>query len=195
MLNILNVQQQWVMDVWWEWLAPQLHSLHFANVQLCFCEIFCIDYNITICADLMVRRYNLKGLEDLETFSTLFRKQRHIGWAKYILCRNGALCLFRLTLGLTQEQVGLAVGEYCGTYFSQTTISRFESLNLSYRNMIKLANIFSGWLQVASLRSIFWLFKLFGPDYDSREKEETNRKRLQELNVVNFKISHELLCI
>ena len=103
----------------------------------------------------MVRRYNLKGLEDLETFSTLFRKQRHIGWAKYILCRNGVLCLFRLTLGLTQEQVGLAVGEYCGTYFSQTTISRFESLNLSYRNMIKLANIFSGWLQVASLRSIF----------------------------------------
>ena len=59
--------------------------------------------------------------------------------------------LFRLTLGLTQEQVGLALGEYCGTYFSQTTISRFESLNLSYRNMIKLANIFSGWLQIMTL--------------------------------------------
>ena len=92
----------------------------------------------------------------------------------------------RLTLGLTQEQAGLALGEYCGTFFSQTTISRFESLNLSYRNMVKLATIFSGWLQVASLHSMLWLFQLFGPDYDSQEKEETNRKHLQELNVVNF---------
>ena len=105
------------------------------------------------------------------------------------------LYLFRLTLGLTQEQAGLALGEYCGTYFSQTTISRFESLNLSYRNMVKLASIFSGWLQVGSLHSIVSLFQLFGPDYDSREKEETNRKHLQELNLVNFKIFQELLRI
>ena len=59
-------------------------------------------------------------------------------------------------------------------------------------HMVKLASIFSGWLQVVSVHSMFWLFQLFSPDYDSREKEETNRKHWQELNVVNF---HELLRI
>ena len=39
----------------------------------------------------MVRRYNLKGLEDLETFSTMFRKQREIGCAIYL---TGVMLVF-----------------------------------------------------------------------------------------------------
>ena len=157
-------------DGLYEWLAPPnriQHSLHFAIVQLSFCRLFCIDYQIRW-ADGVT--------------SGVWRT-----WRSFLHCSGskGRLTvrehcdtlMFRLKLGLTQEQVGLSVGEYCGTFLSQTTISRwlssvllllmllllllllcrhksvttwcrFESLNLSYRNMLKLTRIFSGWLQV-----------------------------------------------
>lgn len=37
-----------------------------------------------------------------------------------------------------QGDVGLAMGKLYGNDFSQTTISRFEALNLSFKNMCKL---------------------------------------------------------
>ena len=107
-------------DGLYEWLAPQnriQHSLHFAIVQLSFCRLFCIDYQIRW-ADGVT--------------SGVWRT-----WRSFLHCSGskGRLTvrehcdtlMFRLKLGLTQEQVGLSVGEYCGTFLSQTTISRWLS--------------------------------------------------------------------
>uniref|UniRef100_A0A8C3SQ11 POU-specific domain-containing protein n=1 Tax=Chelydra serpentina TaxID=8475 RepID=A0A8C3SQ11_CHESE len=44
----------------------------------------------------------------------------------------------RITLGFTQADVGLALGVLYGKMFSQTTICRFEALQLSFKNMCKL---------------------------------------------------------
>lgn len=44
----------------------------------------------------------------------------------------------RIKLGYSQGDVGLAMGRMYGNDFSQTTISRFEALNLSFKNMCKL---------------------------------------------------------
>ncbi|XP_028666066.1 POU domain, class 5, transcription factor 1 isoform X2 [Erpetoichthys calabaricus] len=44
----------------------------------------------------------------------------------------------RVTLGFTQADVGVALGNLYGKMFSQTTICRFESLQLSFKNMCKL---------------------------------------------------------
>ncbi|KAG6921308.1 POU domain class 5 transcription factor 3, partial [Chelydra serpentina] len=38
----------------------------------------------------------------------------------------------------TQADVGLALGVLYGKMFSQTTICRFEALQLSFKNMCKL---------------------------------------------------------
>ena len=56
--------------------------------------------------------------------------------------------LFRIRLGYTQYDVGISTGKYLGTFLSQTTVSRFESLNLSYRNMLKLRFILEKWMMV-----------------------------------------------
>ena len=50
------------------------------------------------------------------------------------------------TLGFTQGDVGLAMGKLYGNDFSQTTISRFEALNLSFKNMCKLKPLLQKWL-------------------------------------------------
>ena len=47
---------------------------------------------------------------------------------------------FYLFIGYTQGDVGLAMGKMYGNDFSQTTISRFEALNLSFKNMCKLVS-------------------------------------------------------
>ncbi|NXL22941.1 PO3F2 factor, partial [Setophaga kirtlandii] len=44
----------------------------------------------------------------------------------------------RIKLGFTQADVGLALGTLYGNVFSQTTICRFEALQLSFKNMCKL---------------------------------------------------------
>jgi len=49
-------------------------------------------------------------------------------------------------LGFTQGDVGLAMGKLYGNDFSQTTISRFEALNLSFKNMCKLKPLLQKWL-------------------------------------------------
>ena len=69
-------------------------------------------------------------LEELEAFSKMFKQKR-------------------IKLGYTQGDVGLALGKLYGNDFSQTTISRFEALNLSFKNMCKLKPILAKWLEDA----------------------------------------------
>ncbi|XP_076348232.1 POU domain protein 2-like [Tachypleus tridentatus] len=69
-------------------------------------------------------------LEDLEEFATLFKQKR-------------------INLGFTQGDVGFAMGKHYGNDFSQTTISRFEALNLSFKNMCKLKPLLQRWLEDA----------------------------------------------
>jgi len=57
-------------------------------------------------------------------------------------------------LGFTQGDVGLAMGKLYGNDFSQTTISRFEALNLSFKNMCKLKPLLQKWLDDANTMSI-----------------------------------------
>ena len=60
----------------------------------------------------------------------------------------------RIKLGYTQGDVGLAMGKLYGNDFSQTTISRFEALNLSFKNMCKLKPLLSKWLEVTQIEMI-----------------------------------------
>ncbi|XP_041826840.1 POU domain, class 5, transcription factor 1 [Melanotaenia boesemani] len=55
----------------------------------------------------------------------------------------------RITLGFTQADVGLALGHLYGKMFSQTTICRFEALQLSFKNMCKLKPLLQRWLDEA----------------------------------------------
>ncbi|XP_023333499.1 protein nubbin [Eurytemora carolleeae] len=69
-------------------------------------------------------------LEELEEFAKEFKQRR-------------------IKLGYTQGDVGLAMGRMYGNDFSQTTISRFEALNLSFKNMCKLKPLLHKWLEDA----------------------------------------------
>ncbi|RXN05655.1 POU class transcription factor 2-like protein [Labeo rohita] len=53
-----------------------------------------------------------------------------------------------------QGDVGLAMGKLYGNDFSQTTISRFEALNLSFKNMCKLKPLLEKWLTDAETMSM-----------------------------------------
>ncbi|THD28813.1 POU domain protein [Fasciola hepatica] len=53
------------------------------------------------------------------------------------------------TSGYTQADVGLALGTLYGNVFSQTTICRFEALQLSFKNMCKLKPLLQKWLHEA----------------------------------------------
>lgn len=55
----------------------------------------------------------------------------------------------RIKLGYTQTSVGQALAEIHGTDFSQTTICRFENLQISYKNAQKLKPILEKWLEEA----------------------------------------------
>ncbi|XP_076467048.1 uncharacterized protein LOC143298184 [Babylonia areolata] len=55
----------------------------------------------------------------------------------------------RIKLGFTQADVGLALGTLYGNVFSQTTICRFEALQLSFKNMCKLKPLIQKWLEEA----------------------------------------------
>ena len=69
-------------------------------------------------------------VKDLEVFATSFKQKR-------------------LKLGFTQTQVGQALAEINGTDFSQTTICRFENLQLSFKNAQKLKPVLEKWLEQA----------------------------------------------
>lgn len=72
----------------------------------------------------------MTDLEELEQFAKQFKQRR-------------------IKLGYTQGDVGLAMGKLYGNDFSQTTISRFEALNLSFKNMCKLKPLLERWLKDA----------------------------------------------
>lgn len=59
----------------------------------------------------------------------------------------------RIKLGFTQADVGLALGTLYGNVFSQTTICRFEALQLSFKNMCKLKPLLTRWLEEADSTS------------------------------------------
>uniref|UniRef100_A0AAZ3RTM1 POU domain protein n=2 Tax=Oncorhynchus tshawytscha TaxID=74940 RepID=A0AAZ3RTM1_ONCTS len=73
-------------------------------------------------------------LEELEVFARTFKQRR-------------------IKLGFTQGDVGMAMGKLYGNDFSQTTISRFEALNLSFKNMCKLKPLLEKWLNDAETMS------------------------------------------
>ncbi|XP_053329150.1 POU domain, class 5, transcription factor 1.2-like [Spea bombifrons] len=52
----------------------------------------------------------------------------------------------RITMGFTQADVGNGLGALFDKTFSQTTICRFESLQLSFKNMCKLQPLLKSWL-------------------------------------------------
>ncbi|XP_016402251.1 pituitary-specific positive transcription factor 1-like, partial [Sinocyclocheilus rhinocerous] len=51
--------------------------------------------------------------------------------------------------GYTQTNVGEALAAVHGSEFSQTTICRFENLQLSFKNACKLKSILAKWLEEA----------------------------------------------
>ncbi|XP_069610613.1 POU domain, class 5, transcription factor 1.1-like [Ranitomeya imitator] len=53
----------------------------------------------------------------------------------------------RVAIGFTQSDVGCTLGILYGKMFSQTTICRFESLQLSYKNMCQLKPLLNRWLR------------------------------------------------
>ncbi|MBN3299548.1 PIT1 factor, partial [Amia calva] len=59
------------------------------------------------------------------------------------------LKLRRIKLGYTQTNVGEALAAVHGSEFSQTTICRFENLQLSFKNACKLKSILAKWLEEA----------------------------------------------
>ncbi len=72
--------------------------------------------------------------DDLEQFAKQFKQRR-------------------IKLGYTQADVGLALGTLYGNVFSQTTICRFEALQLSFKNMCKLKPLLAKWLEEADSTS------------------------------------------
>ncbi|KAJ8368214.1 hypothetical protein SKAU_G00082420 [Synaphobranchus kaupii] len=116
-------------------------------------------------------------LEELEQFAKAFKQRR-------------------IKLGFTQGDVGLAIGKMYGNDFSQTTISRFEALNLSFKNMCKLKPLLEKWLSDADINSsnetIPPLIEGFGRKRKKRTSIETNIKlTLEKHFVINRKPSSE----
>ncbi|KAK2153122.1 hypothetical protein LSH36_306g01010 [Paralvinella palmiformis] len=77
---------------------------------------------------------NAPSSDDLEAFAKSFKQRR-------------------IKLGFTQADVGLALGTLYGNVFSQTTICRFEALQLSFKNMCKLKPLLQKWLEEADSTS------------------------------------------
>ncbi|XP_069001893.1 POU domain, class 2, transcription factor 3 [Embiotoca jacksoni] len=105
-------------------------------------------------------------LEELEQFAKAFKQRR-------------------IKLGFTQGDVGLAMGKLYGNDFSQTTISRFEALNLSFKNMCKLKPLLEKWLSdaenspsdsMSNASSLPPLIEGYGRKRKKRTSIETNIK-------------------
>ncbi|XP_063798008.1 POU domain, class 2, transcription factor 3 isoform X2 [Pseudophryne corroboree] len=122
-------------------------------------------------------------LEELEKFAKTFKQRR-------------------IKLGFTQGDVGLAMGKLYGNDFSQTTISRFEALNLSFKNMCKLKPLLEKWLSDAETSpsdsaltpntTYPQLSELFGRKRKKRTSIETNiRMTLEKRFQDNSKPSSE----
>uniref|UniRef100_A0A8B9IZU7 POU class 2 homeobox 3 n=1 Tax=Amazona collaria TaxID=241587 RepID=A0A8B9IZU7_9PSIT len=118
-------------------------------------------------------------LEELEKFAKTFKQRR-------------------IKLGFTQGDVGLAMGKLYGNDFSQTTISRFEALNLSFKNMCKLKPLLEKWLSdadssMSTPNSYPSVNEMFGRKRKKRTSIETNirstlEKRFQDVRGKSFHV-------
>lgn len=95
-------------------------------------------------------------VKDLEEFAASFKQRR-------------------IKLGFTQTNVGQALAEVQGTDFSQTTICRFENLQLSFKNAQKLKPILEKWLEEAE--------KSGAPHREEDQSPERRRKRRTSIGV------------
>ncbi|XP_051721790.1 POU domain, class 2, transcription factor 2 isoform X3 [Ctenopharyngodon idella] len=93
------------------------------------------ESNVTTVTPVTSHPEEPSDLEELEQFARTFKQRR-------------------IKLGFTQGDVGLAMGKLYGNDFSQTTISRFEALNLSFKNMCKLKPLLEKWLTDAETMSM-----------------------------------------
>ncbi|KAL3115486.1 hypothetical protein niasHT_016610 [Heterodera trifolii] len=66
--------------------------------------------------------------DELENFAKMFKQRR-------------------VQLGFTEAEVGQQLAELCGQVYSQTTICRFEALQMSFKNMCKIKLLLSKWLE------------------------------------------------
>ncbi|XP_031551849.1 POU domain, class 3, transcription factor 2-B-like isoform X2 [Actinia tenebrosa] len=80
----------------------------------------------------------------------------------------------RVALGFTQADVGVALGDFAHNNLSQTTICRFEALQLSLRNMLKLKPLLEKWLQSIDKES--------NPSKDEEKNETMNDQMLPNQN-------------
>ncbi|TSR27780.1 POU domain, class 2, transcription factor 2 [Bagarius yarrelli] len=94
-----------------------------------------MESNISTVTPVTSHAEEPSDLEELEQFARTFKQRR-------------------IKLGFTQGDVGLAMGKLYGNDFSQTTISRFEALNLSFKNMCKLKPLLEKWLTDAETMSM-----------------------------------------
>uniref|UniRef100_A0A3Q4HQ89 POU domain protein n=1 Tax=Neolamprologus brichardi TaxID=32507 RepID=A0A3Q4HQ89_NEOBR len=104
-------------------------------------------------------------LEELEQFARTFKQRR-------------------IKLGFTQGDVGVAMGKLYGNDFSQTTISRFEALNLSFKNMCKLKPLLEKWLSDAGTKKYFTISMLIFVCWNMKKRTsiETNVRIILERN-------------
>ncbi|KAG9509189.1 Protein nubbin [Fragariocoptes setiger] len=107
------------------------HHLHHANGQTVRQQQQTMNSQSNSDLASQISTDELNGLEELEQFAKTFKQRR-------------------IKLGFTQGDVGMAMGKLYGNDFSQTTISRFEALNLSFKNMCKLKPLLHRWLEDAS---------------------------------------------
>ena len=77
----------------------------------------------------------------------------------------------RINLRFSQTEVGLALGSLYGNVFSQTTICRFEALQLSFKNMCKLKPLLMKWLEEEDTN------KYAGSEIDKMEAKRKRKKR------------------
>ena len=80
----------------------------------------------------------------------------------------------RIKLGYTQTNVGQALAEVQGTDFSQTTICRFENLQLSFKNAQKLKPILDKWLEEA---------EKLGTKQQKEEEQSPERRRKRRTSI------------
>uniref|UniRef100_A0A673B048 POU domain protein n=1 Tax=Sphaeramia orbicularis TaxID=375764 RepID=A0A673B048_9TELE len=78
----------------------------------------------------------------------------------------------RIKLGYTQTNVGEALAAVHGSEFSQTTICRFENLQLSFKNACKLKAILEKWLDEAELAGALYNDKV-GMNERKRKRRTT----------------------
>ncbi|KFO27808.1 POU domain, class 5, transcription factor 2 [Fukomys damarensis] len=83
----------------------------------------------------------------------------------------------RLTLGYSQEDVGVAVGAMFGEVLSQTTICRFESQQLSLAKKWKVGPLLKMWLAEVNAKNHQGLWKMEMILQQGRKRRQAHRER------------------